>query len=304
MTDRIKAADGKELYLYRWGNVENPKGMIQIFHGMAEHAGRYAQLAEYLNSQGYIVYAGDHRGHGKTEECEENLGYIGRDGFNAIVEDKHLIQEHMQLKYPQLPMLILGHSFGSFVAQEYILRYGKELKGAILCGSAAQKGALVMTGRAISSVEKTLFGEKKPDKLLDSLSFGSYNKRIRDKEHKFAWLNTQENEVRKYEEDPFCGMVCTIGFYYYMFKGLSKLYDKERLDEIPKNLPIYIISGEEDPVGGYGRLVKELYEIYKKAGVSNVNIKLYPGARHELLLEADKEEVYKELLGWLDHAVV
>lgn len=304
MTDRIKAVDGKELYLYCWENVENPKGMIQIFHGMAEHAGRYAQLAEYLNSYGYIVYAGDHRGHGKTEECEENLGYIGRDGFNAIVEDKHLIQEHMQLKYPQLPMLILGHSFGSFVAQEYILRYGKELKGAVLCGSAAQKGTMVLAGRAISSVEKTLFGEKKPDKLLDSLSFGSYNKRIRDKEHKFAWLNTQSAEVKKYEEDPFCGMVCTTGFYYYMFKGLARLYDKERLDKIPKNLPIYIISGEEDPVGGYGRLVKELYKTYMKAGINNVNMKLYSGARHELLLEADKEEVYKDLLNWLDHAVV
>lgn len=299
----IRAKDGKELYVYCWNNVIKPKAMIQIFHGMAEHSERYANFAEYLNSNGFIVYSSDHRGHGKTEGTVDKLGYIGKDGFNSIVEDKHLIQEQMKADYPELPIFIFGHSFGSFVAQEYILRYGKELKGVILCGSAAQRGPQVLAGTLISSIEKAIFGDKKQSNLLNYLSFGSYNRGIDDNGHKFSWLSTDLKEVSKYEEDPFCGTIFTTGFFYYFLKGVSKLYDKERLMKIPKELPIYIISGEKDPVGGNGKLVKELYKIYKEIGIRDIQMKLYPGARHELLNEIKKLEVYEDLLNWLTDEV-
>jgi len=300
MIENIKARDGKNLYICCWDKVEKPKGMLQIFHGMAEHAGRYKEFAEYLNSHGFIVYASDHRGHGKTADTVEELGYIGEDGFNSIVEDKHLIFEKMKREHPELPMFLFGHSFGSFVAQEYIIRYGSELDGVVLSGSAAQKGIQVYGGRLISSMEKLIFGEKKQSKLIDKLSFGSYNKRIKDDGHKFAWLSRDLNEVKKYEEDSFCGSVFTTGFFYYFMKGLRNLYKKERLSLIPTKLPIYIVSGKEDPVGGYGKLVKQLFKVYKKNGIRDVQIKLYPGCRHEILNEINKNEVYVDILNWLN----
>ncbi|MDD7794748.1 alpha/beta hydrolase [Clostridium sp. 'White wine YQ'] len=301
MVDKLTAEDGKSLYIYCWDKVDNPKGMIQIFHGMAEHSGRYKEFAEYLNSNGFIVYSSDHRGHGKTADTAEEIGIIGENGFNAIVEDKHLIFEQMKQEHPELPMFLLGHSFGSFLAQEYIIRYGKELKGVVLSGSAAQKGAEVYLGGLISSFQRMISGEKKQSKLLDTLSFGNYNKRFKEDGHKFSWLSTDLKEVKKYEEDPFCGTVFSIGFFYYLMKGLSNLYKKERLNLIQKELPIYIISGENDPVGGDGKLVKRLFEIYKEIGIRDVKMKLYPSLRHEILNEVKKKEVYEDILNWLNH---
>ena len=299
MKDSINAKDGKKLFVYCWDKVEEPKAMIQIFHGMAEHAGRYKEFAEFLNAQGFIVYASDHRGHGKTSGAVEELGYIGEDGFNVIVEDKHLIFEQMQLEHPGLPVFLLGHSFGSFLAQEYILRYGAELQGVILSGSAAQRGAQVFAGSLVASIERRIFGDRKQSKLLDHLSFGSYNKKIHNAGHKFAWLSTNLKEVEKYENDPFCGTVFTTGFFYYFMKGLKILYKKNRLSSIPKCLPIYILAGEEDPVGNYGELVKQLFKLYKEIGITDVQLKLYPGFRHEILNEVNKNLVYVDLLNWL-----
>lgn len=303
MMEKIKANDGKELYIYCWDKVENPKAMIQIFHGMAEHAGRYKKFAEYLNKQGFIVYASDHRGHGKTAGIIEDLGYIGEDGFNKIVEDKHLIFEKMRQEHPKLPMFLFGHSFGSFISQEYILRYGSGLNGVILSGSAAQKGAQIHAGRVVTSIERFIFGERKHSNLMDTLSFGSFNKRFKKDGHKFAWLSSDLNEVKKYEEDDFCGTVFSTGFFYYLMKGFRKLYKEERLASIPKELPIYIISGENDPVGGYGKLIKELFKIYKKTGIRDVQMKLYPGFRHEILNETNKNQVYMDILNWLNHII-
>jgi alpha-beta hydrolase superfamily lysophospholipase len=299
MREIIKAKDDKELYIYCWDKVENPKAMLHIFHGMAEHAGRYREFAEYLNNNGVIVYASDHRGHGKTAGIVEELGYIGEDGFNTIVEDKHLIFEQMKWEHPALPMFLLGHSFGSFLAQEYVIRYESELNGVMLLGSAVQKGPQVYAGILISYFEKLIFGERKQSKLLNKLSFGSYNRKTKDKVHKFAWLSTDKKEVIKYDEDSFCGSVFTTSFYYYFLNGLVRLYKKNRLISVPKELPIYIISGDEDPVGAYGKLVKKLFNLYKKIGVKDVKMKLYPGSRHEILNEVNKNEVYEDLLSWL-----
>lgn len=303
MMENFEAQDGKKLFVYCWDKVDRPKAMLQIFHGMAEHAGRYAGFAEYLNRHGFIVYAADHRGHGKTAGTVEELGYIGEDGFNAIVEDKHRIFRQMEQEHPVLPVFLLGHSFGSFLAQEYILRYGSELKGVVLSGSAAQKGAQVYGGRIISSIQRLIFGDKKQSKLMDTLSFGSFNKRFRADGHDFAWLSTDPEEVQKYENDPFCGTVFTAGFFYYFMKGLRKLYKKERLALIPKEMPIYIISGKDDPVGGYGKLVKQLFEIYREIGIRDVQMKLYPGFRHEIFNEVNKAEAYEDTLNWLNHIV-
>lgn len=299
----IKGNDGHKVFVYYWDNVSEPKGVIHIFHGMAEHAGRYKRLAEYLNTKGFIVYANDHRGHGKTTGTIEELGYIGEDGFNRIVEDQHIIKEVIKEKYPELPIFVLGHSFGSFIAQEYITRYGGEIQGVILSGSALMKGIDVTLGKFIATIEKSIFGDKKKSNLMDRLSFGSYNKKIKDSKSQFEWLSTDLEEVKKYDDDPFCGTVFTTGFFYNFFKGLSKLYKKDRLDKIPKKIPIFILAGDEDPVGRYGKSVRKLHDLYIDTGIEDVTMKLYKGGRHEMINELNREDVYEDILGWINQCL-
>jgi len=292
--------DQQSINAYAWDNTERAKGIVQIFHGMSEHALRYQHFALFLNRNGYAVFADDHRGHGKTAGNTDKLGIIGKDGFNMIVEDEYCLFRVIREKYPGIPVFILGHSFGSFVAQEYITRYGNEISGVILSGSALQKGVDIAFGRLIASLQKKLFGEDKKGKLLSLLSFGTYNKRIPDAKYRFAWLTTDEEEVARYENDPYCGAVASTGFYYYMLKAFKSMYSDKKIGLIPDELPILIISGTEDPVGAYGKKVRKLYELYAKHGLKNVQMKLYPGMRHEILNERNKHEVYNDILNWLN----
>jgi alpha-beta hydrolase superfamily lysophospholipase len=288
-----------EVFVHSWKDIENPKGVVQIFHGMAEHAARYADFAAFLNSAGFLVYADDHRGHGKTAGTVEELGYIGKDGFNKIVEDERLISIRIKREYPELPLLILGHSFGSFIAQEYITRYGREIAGVILSGTSMMDGPEVTAGKIIAWLQKTFTGERKKSKLIDKMGFGSYNKRIANPASTFSWLTRDEKIVKMYEDDPFCGTVFTANFYYYFFKGAGKLYKLEKLGEIPEALPVFIIGGDEDPVGGYGKNITRLRDKYLQLGLDNVRMKLYPGARHEVLNEINRQEVYTDVLEWI-----
>ncbi len=300
----IKGKDGQEIFVYCWEDVSNPKAVVQIFHGMAEHAGRYKEFAQYLNSRGFIVYADDHRGHGRTAGTVDQLGCIGGDGFNNIVNDEHVIKEFIQKKHKGLGIIILGHSFGSFVAQEYIMRYGRDIVGVILCGSAKKSGIDVGAGKILAYFQKSISGEDKKSKLLDFLSFGNNNKRIKDSKCKSAWLSTDKEAVKKFDEDPFCGTIFTAGFYYYFLKGLSQLYIKERLQQIPSSLPVFIIAGEEDPVGNYGKSVRKLHEIYTKRGIKDARLKLYKGQRHEILNEINRKKVFSDVARWIDEIIL
>ena len=300
----IKGKEGKEIFVYCWEEVAKPKAIVQIFHGMAEHAGRYKRFAEYLNGAGFIVYADDHRGHGRTAGTLEELGCIGMDGFNNIVSDECIIKNMIQEKHKGLPIIVFGHSFGSFVLQEYIIRYGREISGGILCGSAVRTGVDVLAGKAIAFIQKSIFGDKKKSKLLEFLSFGSYNKRIKDSKSKCAWLSSDTKEVEKYEKDPFCGTVFTAGFYYYFLQGISKLYIEDRLHQIPSSLPLFIIAGAEDPVGNYGNLVKKLHKVYTDRGIKDIKLKLYKGQRHEILNEVNREEVFSDVVSWINDKIL
>jgi alpha-beta hydrolase superfamily lysophospholipase len=291
--------DNKKIHAYVWNKTDKPKGAVQILHGMAEHAARYADFASFLNKNGFIVYANDHRGHGKTVQSPDEIGIIGQDGFELIIRDAYILLQMIKNKHPGLPVFILGHSFGSFLAHSFISRFGSEIDGVILSGSAKQDGPEIAFGRIVASVQRFIFGENKKSFLIDKLGFGSYNKRIPDAKSKFSWLSCDDSEVEKYENDPLCGNVFSIGFYYYFFNALKGLYDYNKSSCIPKTLPVFIISGEEDPVGKYGKKVLELYDFYKKLGLFNVQIKLYPGKRHEILNEKGRQEVYDDILSWL-----
>ncbi len=298
-TVNLIAKDGQKINVYCWEDVEKPRAVVQIFHGMAEHAARYDRFAKYLNSLGIVAFADDHRGHGVTGTTNGNLGSLGRDGFNKVVEDEDMITQMIKVKYPNLPVFVFAHSFGSFVGQEYITRYSNNIKGIILCGSAAQIGAKFVAAKAIAAIYKTIFGAEKEAKFLYNLSFGSYNKRIAPGD-KTNWLSRDLDEVTKYAADPYCGFPCSGDFYYYFCDGLTKLYKTDKLNNISKELPIYIIAGQEDPVGEYGKNVTKLYDIYKGLNIKDLEIKLYEGARHELLNETNRDEVSRDILCWLD----
>jgi alpha-beta hydrolase superfamily lysophospholipase len=300
----FNGSDGKAIHVYCWAEVENPKAAVQLVHGMAEHAARYGRFAEFLNKNGFIVYAGDHRGHGKTAGSVDETGFIGEDGFNRIVEDNYILTGIIKKKHCNLPVFLLGHSFGSFIAQDYITQYGDGLAGVILSGSTMKNGPDVKAGFLIAAA-MTLLGERKKNPLIDYLSFGSYNRKINKPWCKFAWLSRDEAEVGKYNNDPFCGEIFTTNFYYWFLKGLSGLYKKDKIAKIPVKLPVYIISGDNDPLGNYGKSVVKLYEMYKKLGIYDIQLKLYPGGRHEILNETNRDEVFSDILKWLaNHNVI
>lgn len=296
-------SDGSKINTYCWNDVTRPKGVIQIFHGMSEHAGRYKRFAEFLNQNGFIVYANDHRGHGKTAETVDAIGYIGEDGFNKIIEDGYILTGIIKRKHPGLRVVILGHSFGSFVAQDYITRYGSGIAGVILSGSAFNNKLKLNLGRVITAFQVKFDSGRGKAYLIDKMAFDNFNSRIGKDASDFAWLSSNEAEVKKYQEDPLCGAVLTKNFYYYFFKGLIKLHKAKKITRIPKSLSIYICSGEEDPVGSYGRTVRKLYELYRNVGIENVQIKLYPGARHEIINETNHEEVYSDIFTWLNKII-
>ena len=299
----FKGANGRDIFVWRWDTPNSqPAGILQIFHGMAEHGRRYADFAGYLNDRGFTVYVMDQRGHGNTGEINNDLGHLDGDGYDGIVRDQKLLSERIRQENPGVPLFVLGHSFGSFIAQEYIKRHGSELSGVILSGSCMMKGADLKAGLVLAYITK-LFGTRKPNRLLDKMSFGSYNRSIPDAAGKFSWLSRDVEQVGKYEADRFCGMVMSTGFFCSFFRGLNGLYGKEGMDSIPKTLPVCIMSGGNDPVGKYGTGVSKLCELYRGLGLSNVEFKLYESARHEILNETNRAEVYRDISQWLEEHV-
>ncbi|MEF9952140.1 MAG: alpha/beta hydrolase [Clostridium sp.] len=294
--------NGHNLYTYIWNNVDNPRGIVHIFHGMVEHSGRYDDFARFLNLNGYIVISSDHRGHGETAGDGE-LGYIGEGGFDLIVKDKKFLSDYIKNQYKDLPLTILGHSFGSFIAQEYLIRYSSEIDGIIFSGSAKNDGLDIRLGYMVSSLQSKLLDDKKPAKLIDKMAFGGFNKSVKNPKTKCDWLTRDHSQVRKYIEDEKCSFVPSINFYKNLFSGLINLYKEDRLKNIRNNIDILVISGGCDPVGKMGKSVKRLYSQYKDIGVNNTSLKLYDDGRHELLNEVNKDEVYEYILTWLNHKI-
>ncbi len=297
----IKSHDGEKIFLCVWDDVKEPIGVVQMIHGMGEHIGRYENISRYLNGKGFIVYGDDHRGHGKTAGTVDEIGYIGKDGFNKIVEDEKYITDIIKKNHPNVPNFICAHSFGSFITQEYLNRYSNNIDGAILCGSAMQKGLGPIIGRVVSTTQMFFWLEKKRDYFIDNIVGNMFSKKDGKRENNW-WLTSDESEIKKIESDKFCNNVLTVNFYYYMFKGFKYLYKKDKNKNIRKDIPIFIVSGGADPVGNYGEAVKELYSYYKSLGLGDVSLKIYEGKKHELFNELDRDVIYNDVFIWLKEA--
>lgn len=286
---------------YKWydENLNQYKGVVILVHGMAEHIERYEEFAQLLIKNGYIVYGNNQRGH-KDTSTKENYGYMSdNDNLQILVNDIYELQKMIEAEYPDLPINIFGHSMGSFVTQRYIELYGQSLNSAVLCGSALQPKALISMGYFISNLVCKIKGRHYRSKLLDNLSFGSYNKMFKPNRTDFDWLNRDEKEVDKYINDEYCGGIFTASYFKDFMKHLKTTVKDFNL--VPKQLPIFIISGSDDPVGGKSKYVKALYEKFLSLNIASVQMKLYEGARHEILLELCKEEVMNDVLKFFNN---
>lgn len=290
----------KDIHVYKWTPEDSKiKGVVQIAHGMAEHAGRYDDFAKFLNENGYIVYADDHRGHGKTSPNE--LGYMGEgDVFHIMVDNLKDLTDIIKKENPKLPLFLLGHSMGSFISLRYSELYGTELKALILSGSNGKQNLKFSFGALIAKMEMKTKGPKAPATIMDKLSFGNFNSNFKPNRTNSDWLTRNTEEVDKYIKDSMCGTIHSTSYFYYLLKGLKNNYKYENLNKIPKNLPILLVAGKNDPVGLMGQGVKRLQASLKDVGIKKVNMILYNNARHEILNEINKEEVYSDILEFLD----
>ena len=296
----LKGKDNKPFNVVIWNEVKSPKAVLQISHGMAEYIARYAPVATLFNEAGFIVIGDDHRGHGET--CgAEHRGVTTGDSFFDTIDDISVVTDYAIAEFG-LPVVLLGHSYGSFLSQGYIQKYGDKIKGVFLSGSAYMHSGLVKMGGIISKCQNALCNSAKPAKLIEKLSFGSYDKPFPADEQPFAWLSRDKSVVEAYRNDPDCGFTMSINFQASFLNGVYKLYSDEGLNNIPKDLPIFIGSGDRDPVGGDGKLVTALYEMYKALGF-DVEMKLYPEARHEILNETNRAEVIADVVKFVKKCI-
>lgn len=301
----FKGKEDLDIYTYKWEdkNISNPKAVIQISHGMAETAQRYEPFAKELTKNGYIVYINDHRGHGKTAKTIENVGHLAeKEGFRCLVEDMYTLTNIIKKENGKLPIYLFGHSMGSFASQRYIMDYSDNLSGLILCGSNGKQGIILNFAHMIINHEIKKYGRNSRSNKINDLIFGGEIIK-RNKNAKFDWLSRDKEEVEKYVNDPFCGVVCSCGFFYDLVQGLKEIEDKQNLKKIPLDIPIYIIYGDKDPIGKNGKGVLRLRDRYINLGVKDVSCKLYKGGRHELLNEINKEEVYEDIICWLNNKI-
>jgi alpha-beta hydrolase superfamily lysophospholipase len=293
------------LHAIRWIPEGEPIAILQIIHGMQEYVDRYDEFANYLAERGILVIGNDHLGHGGSVGENGTKGFFCKeDPATVLVRDAHRLKKMTQEDYPGIPCFILGHSFGSFVAREYITRYGTGIKGAIIQGTAFMPTGTIKSLSGLVSFLQFILGEKTRSTMINNMAFKGYLKRIQNPRTKFDWLSHNEESVNKYIADPFCNFVFTLNGFKTMAELLKRVQDVEKMEDIPKNLPILITGGKEDPVGSYGDALKRLYTIYtNELHIENVELKLYDGMRHELQQEIGRETVFEDQYNWLKKVI-
>ncbi len=295
------ADDGAKIYVHRWKPDGAPRAAVQIAHGMAEHGARYARFAERLAGEGYLVWANDHRGHGRTAKSEADVGHMGdRESFVRVVRDMIGLRAALAAEAGTAPVALFAHSMGSLAAQEALIHHGPcAWKAVVLSGSDAPGGALVSAGKQAAKLERLRQGARGKSALLASLSFGSFNKAFKPARTPFDWLSRDPAEVDKYVADPRCGFRITNQSWIDLLVVLEGIGKDGYGTILPKDLPILAISGARDPVGKNGDGVRALVRKLRAAGLSGVREKIYEDARHELLNETNREEVTSFVLEFL-----
>ena len=293
----FSSCTGLRLDYRLWLPEGQPKAVIQLVHGMAEHIDRYDATARALAERGFAVVGHTHLGHGTQAKIK---GYFGeKEGWQHLIDDVHLLRQRTQQHHPGVPYILLGHSMGSFVVRCYLMQYAKGLAGAILSGTGFFPKPVALLGLGVAKLVCLFGGEKKPSKLINGIAFGGSNKLFKPARTDFDWLTRDEAIVDSYVADPYCGFIFTGGGYRDFFTGLNRL---TKVQGVPENLPVLLFSGEKDPVGsgdGVNKVAKQL----RDAGVKQVDVKLYPDGRHEMFNELNREEVWQDVAAWVEKLV-
>ena len=278
-----------------------PRGIVQIAHGIAEHINRSEDFMRFLAENGFVAVGNDHLGHGKSiARLEEQGIFAEKDGWNYVVEDMKKLREQVKEQFPNLPYVFFGHSMGSFLTRTFLILHPDLYDAAILSGTGHQAAALVNGGFLAAELMTKLKGPRSSGQALNDMAFGSYCKRIENPRTPFDWLSRDSETVDKYIADPLCGFVCKTSLYRDMMGGLKFLTSQKNINKMNKDAPIYFMSGAEDPVGDYGAGVETAYKAFCRAGLKDVMIRLYPGGRHEMLNELNRDDVMQDILNWLN----
>lgn len=292
------------IHAVKWVPEGEVKAILQISHGMCEFVERYDAFAEYLAKRGIMVVGNDHLGHGESVRSKEEYGYFAEENGNCtLIRDLHRLRRMVQENYPQVPYFLLGHSMGSFLARQYICCFGKGLAGVVIMGTGYHSARKMKLGMAVCRLLAGMKGWRCRSRLVDSLAFGGYHRGMEDSRTGKDWLTKDEKIVDDYLADERCTFRFTLNAYYNMFLGIYKLANEGYLQKMPKNLPVLFVAGEEDPVGARGKGVLKVYGQFKELGMRNVKCRLYPGDRHEILNETDREKIYGELYTWISECL-
>lgn len=295
---------GTKAHVYQWlpDQEADIKGVLQIVHGMCETAERYARFASALTAAGYAVYAHDQRGHGLTAGSVERLGDVGENGFPLMVQDILRLGGIIRGNHPAVPLFLMGHSMGSFLVQKVIQAHSEGYEGFILSGTNGPR-SMLQPGKMLASIQSKLQGASHRSLMMNAIVFGGFNRAFSPARTDFDWLSRDPDEVDRYIEDPFCGAICTASFFRDFLGHLQEIQRPAGYDGIPRNKPIYLFSGDKDPVGLNGKGVERLASIYRGLGIPDVECRLYPDGRHEMLNEMNRDEVTADALAWLESHV-
>lgn len=288
--------------IHRW-DVADPRGLVHVVHGMAEYGARYARLAGVLNAAGYSVWAHDHRGHGRHGRIAGEArptGHFGDGGWDALVDDTRLVSQALLAASPGTPLLLFAHSMGSFVAQALLGRAAPPYRAVVLCGSNGPPRALEAAALTMARLERSVRGTSSPSRWLQRLVFGTYNREFAPRRTDSDWLSRDAAEVDAYLADPLCGFPLTTQAWVDFLEGKRTVGTAAHLERIARDVHLGLIAGDRDPVGEMGDGVRRLHDLYVGAGLGNVSVRLYPGARHELVNEINRDEVMRDLVAWFD----
>jgi alpha-beta hydrolase superfamily lysophospholipase len=301
-TFSLPSSDGEhELNVVTWTPEGEPKGVVQISHGIAEHIERYDNYARVLAEAGYFVVGNDHLGHGKTARNPEELGYTTeKAGWFKMCADLEWVRRWVRESYPDLPYVLLGHSMGSFLARTYLIRYPGKVDGCILSGTGQESAAVINLGANLAHLAALRKGGKAHSPTLEQMMFGPYNRKFAPNRTGSDWISRDEAEVDRYLADPLSGFPVSVQLIQDMMCGLSYIWKEENLQKMEKTTPILLYSGDKDPVGGCGKGVKKVYHRLVDVGCQDVTMKLYPEGRHEMHNELNREQVFADVLEWLE----
>ncbi len=303
--EHVVAEDGMSLYTRHWhgSRRKKPRAILHIAHGMAEHGARYEPVAQRAIEAGVAVFANDHRGHGEMAGYGTTGHFADENGWHLVVSDLFRINQHIRKKYPGVPVVLLGHSMGSFIAQQYAMDYRGTLAGLVLSGSNYDAPLVYKSARGIARLERARQGARGKSTLMNYLSFGSFNKHFAPNRTQYDWLSRDAFEVDKYVADPLCGFQCTNQLWLDLLAGLIHISNPKQLGLIPPELPVYVLGGERDPVSDMGKGLERLVAMLKSAGIRDVDADIYPDGRHEMFNETNRDMVIDNLLEWLGRSV-